>query len=328
MRRDDLPAVLDDRARASFAQPWSRSFFEKELATPFARLRGRGRRERRRAALIVGYTCRWRVRRRGAPAERRRASRARGGRPSAASWSSAVLDEARAAGARVVFLEVRAGNVVARRLYRRLGFRDLGRPARLLRARPGRHRDGAPHRRRAVSAAAARRHPRRDRRRRAAEPGHRGVGHVRLRHRVRRAGRPRRRIGAISVKGLSLAPYAGQAGAAPGRDAGGHAERDRPPEHRRRRLPARTAAGAARRPAHAWWRTSGATAPRSSPTCAARLDGAPGIVALELNASSPNRPEWGGILATDPVALAASCAPCARACGSPLWVKLSPNVAT
>ena len=39
--------------------------------------------------------------------------------------------------------------------------------------------------------------------------------------------------------------------------------------------------------------------------CAARLDGAPGVVALELNAASPNRPEWGGIIATDPAALAA-----------------------
>jgi ribosomal-protein-alanine acetyltransferase len=39
---------------------------------------------------------------------------------------TAVLDEAESLGVRVVFLEVRAGNVVARRLYRQLGFRDLG----------------------------------------------------------------------------------------------------------------------------------------------------------------------------------------------------------
>ena len=38
----------------------------------------------------------------------------------------AVLDDGRLTGARVVYLEVRAGNVAARRLYRRLGFRDLG----------------------------------------------------------------------------------------------------------------------------------------------------------------------------------------------------------
>ena len=37
MRREDLHAVLEIERR-SFAQPWSRAFFEKELATPFARL--------------------------------------------------------------------------------------------------------------------------------------------------------------------------------------------------------------------------------------------------------------------------------------------------
>jgi len=62
--------------------------------------------------------------------------------------------------------------------------------------------------------------------------------------------------------------------------------------------------------------------------CAARLDGAPGVVALELNAASPNRPEWGSILAADPVALGGivrAVRPRVRAV--PLWVKLSPNVA-
>src|SRR5207247_9596693 len=37
MRREDLLAVLDIERR-SFAQPWSRAFSAKELATPFARL--------------------------------------------------------------------------------------------------------------------------------------------------------------------------------------------------------------------------------------------------------------------------------------------------
>ena len=37
-----------------------------------------------------------------------------------------VVGEAEAARARVVYLEVRAGNVIARRLYRQLGFKDLG----------------------------------------------------------------------------------------------------------------------------------------------------------------------------------------------------------
>ncbi len=60
--------------------------------------------------------------------------------------------------------------------------------------------------------------------------------------------------------------------------------------------------------------------------CAERLDGQPGIVALELNAASPNRPEWGGIIASDPAALAALVRAVRPRVRSPLWVKLSPNV--
>ena len=123
MRRDDLAAVLEIERR-SFAQPWSRAFFEKELATPFARLvvadeegvpRGR----------IVGYTCRWRVTDEvhllnvAVHPEHRGLGHGR-------ELVAAVVDEARRGRARVVFLEVRAGNVVARRLYRQLGFKDLG----------------------------------------------------------------------------------------------------------------------------------------------------------------------------------------------------------
>src|SRR5499433_1113152 len=106
MRRDDLGAVLEIERR-SFAQPWSRAFFEKELATPFARLvvaeeetlpRGR----------VVGYTCRWRVTdevhllnvavhpgRRGGGIGR--------------LLVEAVIGEARSTRARTMFLEVRAG---------------------------------------------------------------------------------------------------------------------------------------------------------------------------------------------------------------------------
>src|SRR5207253_2986775 len=65
------------------------------------------------------------------------------------------------------------------------------------------------------------------------------------------------------------------------------------------RLPALRAAGA--RVVANFWGDS----PEEFAECAARLDGAPGLVALELNASSPNRPEWGSILATDPQTLAA-----------------------
>src|SRR5439155_230127 len=66
--------------------------------------------------------------------------------------------------------------------------------------------------------------------------------------------------------------------------------------------------------------------PEEFAECGARLDGAPGVVALELNASSPNRPEWGSILATDPQALAAIVRAVRARVRAPLWVKLSPNV--
>jgi ribosomal-protein-alanine N-acetyltransferase len=123
MRRDDLAGVLDIERR-SFAQPWSRAFFEKELSTPFARLVVAVEETRPRAQ-IVGYTCRWRVTDEvhllnvAVHPERRGVGYGR-------ELVSSVVQEAQSSGARVVFLEVRAGNVVARRLYRQLGFRDLG----------------------------------------------------------------------------------------------------------------------------------------------------------------------------------------------------------
>ena len=123
MRRDDLAAVLEIERR-SFAQPWSRGFFEKELATPFARLVV-GVDEGGPRPMVVGYTCRWRVTDEvhllnvAIHPERRGLGYGR-------ELVEAVVTEAREARARVVFLEVRAGNVVARRLYRMLGFRDLG----------------------------------------------------------------------------------------------------------------------------------------------------------------------------------------------------------
>jgi len=123
MRRDDLAAVLEIERR-SFAQPWSRGFFEKELSTPFARLVV-GVDEEAARPTIVGYTCRWRVTDEvhllnvAIHPEHRGLGYGR-------ELVQAVIAEARGARARVVFLEVRAGNVVARRLYRMLGFRDLG----------------------------------------------------------------------------------------------------------------------------------------------------------------------------------------------------------
>ena len=123
MRREDLSAVLEIERRA-FSQPWSRAFFERELATPFASLTV-AMDESDARPLLVGYSCRWRVTdevhllnvavhpsRRGGGIGRQ--------------LVEAVIREARASRARTMFLEVRAGNMAARRLYRTLGFRDLG----------------------------------------------------------------------------------------------------------------------------------------------------------------------------------------------------------
>ena len=123
MRRDDLMAVLEIERR-SFAQPWSRAFFEKELATPFARLVVVVE-EARPGPTVVGYACRWRVTDEvhvlnvAVHPERR-------GRGFGRLLLEGIVGEARSSRARVVYLEVRAGNVVARRLYRSLGFRELG----------------------------------------------------------------------------------------------------------------------------------------------------------------------------------------------------------
>jgi len=132
-------------------------------------------------------------------------------------------------------------------------------------------------------------------------------------------------IGAISVKGLSLSPYAGK----------------KPPRlvetpagmlnaiglqnigvdaFLEERLPRLREAGA--RVVANFWGDS----PEEFAACAERLDGQPGVVALELNAASPNRPEWGSILATDPGALAAIVRAVRPRVRLPLWVKLSPNV--
>jgi len=133
-------------------------------------------------------------------------------------------------------------------------------------------------------------------------------------------------IGAISVKGLSLAPSpgkpaprlvetpAGMLNAIGLQNIGVDA-------FLRERLPALHAAGG--RVVANFWGDS----PAEFAECAARLDGAPGVVALELNASSPNRPEWGSILATDPSALGAIVRAVRARVRLPLWVKLSPNVA-
>ena len=56
------------------------------------------------------------------------------------------------------------------------------------------------------------------------------------------------------------------------------------------------------------------------------LDPVPGIAAIEVNISSPNKREWGGIIATDAERTANVVRAARAATERPLWVKLSPNV--
>lgn len=132
-------------------------------------------------------------------------------------------------------------------------------------------------------------------------------------------------LGALAVKGLSLRPFAGKPAPRLIETPGGMLnaiglQNIGVETFLAERLPALAAAGA-RIVANFW-----GDAPDEFAECAARLDGAPGVVALELNASSPNRPEWGGILATDPRALAAIVRAVRPRVHGALWVKLSPNV--
>jgi dihydroorotate dehydrogenase (NAD+) catalytic subunit len=132
-------------------------------------------------------------------------------------------------------------------------------------------------------------------------------------------------IGAIGVKGLSLTPYRGKPAPRLVETPGGMLnaiglQNIGVDAFLRERLPG-LAAARARVVANFW-----GDSPEEFAECAARLDGAPGIVALELNASSPNRPEWGRILASDPRALGAIVRAVRARVRLPLWVKLSPNV--
>jgi ribosomal-protein-alanine N-acetyltransferase len=123
MRLSDLDAVLAIEQRV-FVQPWSRGFFEKELSAAQARCVVAALDDEEEPR-VVGYSIAWRVvdelhllnvavhpDYRGGSVGRR--------------LVTDVVERGLENGGRVVYLEVRAGNVAGRRLYRRLGFRDLG----------------------------------------------------------------------------------------------------------------------------------------------------------------------------------------------------------
>ena len=131
-------------------------------------------------------------------------------------------------------------------------------------------------------------------------------------------------LGAISVKGLSLRPYAGKPAPRLVETPAGMLnaiglQNIGVEAFVRERLPALRQAGA--RVVANFWGDS----PEEFAACAERLDGLDGVVALELNAASPNRPEWGGVIAADPAALAQVVRAVRPRVRAPLWVKLSPN---
>lgn len=115
---DDLDAI-EAISRASFPRPWPRHLYAEELARPHARV------ELARAGdAAVGYVVTWDVvdevhllEIAVAPAWRRRGVGDR--------LLAAVCARADGAGARLVTLEVRAGNAAARALYARHGFVEV-----------------------------------------------------------------------------------------------------------------------------------------------------------------------------------------------------------
>lgn len=129
MQAADLDAVLRIE-RASFHTPWSRQAFLHELERNLvaglwvARVEASG--EASGTAPVVGYLCLWAV------ADEVHVTNlavdpAWRGEGIGRLLLATLLARHRAAGARRAFLEVRPGNVQARRLYEGLGFREIGR---------------------------------------------------------------------------------------------------------------------------------------------------------------------------------------------------------
>lgn len=124
MRRDDLAAVVD-LERRTFAQPWSANLFLRELRLPFSRIL-LARTPSQAGFELVGYVCHWldggavEIQNVAVAPEWRRRSIAR-------RLLEHVLAQAAHAGAERAALEVRIHNHPAIRLYRTLGFREVGR---------------------------------------------------------------------------------------------------------------------------------------------------------------------------------------------------------
>ncbi len=129
MTRDDLDQVLTIE-RASFAMPWSRQLFLRELHNPaistllvaFNDSGSSGPGQRARG--VTGYIVFWVVADEMhilnlavAPAQRRQGI--------AKHLVQSALEKAYAKGARIAYLEVRASNAAAQKLYWGLGFTGI-----------------------------------------------------------------------------------------------------------------------------------------------------------------------------------------------------------
>jgi len=119
MRPEDLPRIMEIE-RASYTAPWPEASFRgllgrADASVHVAEIDGR----------IVGYAACWAVLEQGelgniavAPEHR--------GRGISKTLMDAVIDDMRARGVRELFLEVRVTNDVARNLYERYGFEEIG----------------------------------------------------------------------------------------------------------------------------------------------------------------------------------------------------------
>jgi ribosomal-protein-alanine N-acetyltransferase len=129
MRAADLPAVLGIE-QVSFDTPWTHAAFIHELernrVAEMWVARGAREGDASEAAPVVGYLCLWAI------ADEVHVTNlavdpARRGKGVGRLLLGTLLARHRARGARRAFLEVRPGNVEARRLYTSLGFQVVGR---------------------------------------------------------------------------------------------------------------------------------------------------------------------------------------------------------
>lgn len=119
VRPEDLPRIMEIE-RASYTAPWPEASFRGLLRRPdasilIAELDGQ----------IVGYAACWAVYEQGELGNIAVAPEYRG-RGIAKRLMDAVIEDMRERGVRELFLEVRVTNEVARRLYERYGFEEIG----------------------------------------------------------------------------------------------------------------------------------------------------------------------------------------------------------